>query len=128
MLELRDFGAAWPPLRYQLPSMTEITIAPSATKANQARLLCPSRKNDKGRRHRTDRAAEAAAELEQRLRHAMSAARGEPRQPGRFRMEDRCAQPEHGRSGQQREVIRRMAREALEEDERGETLALDDLL
>ena len=29
---------------------------------------------------------------------------------------------------EKREVIRRMAREALEEDERGETLPLDDLL
>jgi hypothetical protein len=32
------------------------------------------------------------------------------------------------RFAEKREVIRRMAREALEEDERGETLPLDDLL
>jgi len=32
------------------------------------------------------------------------------------------------RFAEKREVIRRMAREALEEDERGETLRLDDLL
>jgi hypothetical protein len=32
------------------------------------------------------------------------------------------------RFAEKREVIRRMAREALQEDERGETLALDDLL
>jgi hypothetical protein len=32
------------------------------------------------------------------------------------------------RFAQKRDVIRRMAREALEEDERGETLLLDDLL
>jgi len=33
----------------------------------------PVRQNDKGRQHRADRAAEAAAELEQRLRHAVRA-------------------------------------------------------
>ena len=76
----------------------------------------PVRQNDKGRRHRTDRAAEAAAELEQRLRHAMRAARGEPRQPGRFRMEDRCAQPEQGRSGKQREVIQCVREQANAEE------------
>ena len=32
------------------------------------------------------------------------------------------------RFAEKRDVIRRMAREALEEDERGETLPLDDLL
>jgi hypothetical protein len=32
------------------------------------------------------------------------------------------------RFGEKRDVIRRMAREALEEDARGETLPLDDLL
>jgi acyl-CoA reductase-like NAD-dependent aldehyde dehydrogenase len=32
------------------------------------------------------------------------------------------------RFAEKREVIRRLAREALEEDARGETLALDDLL
>jgi len=32
------------------------------------------------------------------------------------------------RLAEKRDVIRRMAREALEEDERGETLPLDDLL
>lgn len=32
------------------------------------------------------------------------------------------------RFSEKREVIRRMAREALEEDARGETLSLDDLL
>jgi hypothetical protein len=32
------------------------------------------------------------------------------------------------RFGAKREVIHRMAREALEEDERGETIPLDDLL
>ena len=32
------------------------------------------------------------------------------------------------RFAEKRDVIRRMAREALEEDERGETLLLDDLL
>jgi hypothetical protein len=32
------------------------------------------------------------------------------------------------RFGEKRDVIRRMAREALEEDDRGETLPLDDLL
>lgn len=32
------------------------------------------------------------------------------------------------RFAERRDVIRRMAREALDEDERGETLALDDLL
>lgn len=32
------------------------------------------------------------------------------------------------RFAEKRDVIRRMAREALDEDERGETLALDDLL
>lgn len=32
------------------------------------------------------------------------------------------------RFSEKRDVIRRMAREALEADERGETLALDDLL
>jgi hypothetical protein len=33
-----------------------------------------------------------------------------------------------GRFAEKRDVIRRMAREALEEDARGETLPLDDLL
>ena len=32
------------------------------------------------------------------------------------------------RFAEKREVIRRMAREAIEEDERGETLPMDDLL
>ncbi|VGP01898.1 hypothetical protein SB00610_00659 [Klebsiella quasipneumoniae subsp. similipneumoniae] len=58
------------------------------------------RGDDHRRQQRTKRTAEVAADLEQRLGQAVTAAGGHPRYAGRFRMENRGAGT-HQRGGQQ---------------------------
>jgi hypothetical protein len=67
-------------------------------KPGDARLA--ERHHDQGREQRTHRGSETAADLKHRLREAVAPAGGEPRDPRRFRMEHRRAQPDQSRRDQ----------------------------
>ena len=67
------------------------TMPSSAASANQATLPCPLRQHDERREQRTDRRARVAADLEHRLREAMTPARRHPRDARGLGMEHRRA-------------------------------------
>ncbi len=76
------------------------------------------RHHDQRRQHRPHRGAETAAELKHRLRKAIAPARGQPRDPRRFRMEHRRSQSDQrGRDQDDRVLMRDAEQQQAEERE-----------
>ncbi len=69
--------------------------------------LLAARQDEKRRDQRGERIAEIAADLKQRLRKAMRAARSQPSDAGGFGVEDRRTDPEQGRASQHDQKSRR---------------------
>ncbi len=79
----------------------------------------PERHDDQRRQHRPHRGAEAAAELEHRLREAVAAAGGEPRDARRFRVKHRRAETNEGRRNEDDEILLGDAEQQQTEEGRG---------